>query len=140
MSVAGADTRFERTKSTTPRQFYAYVSQTFEFYPPYFEVKAWGIWLQADQDVASGRQTMADFEGGKLPGEEPSQEIKDIWQLIYLFSNVPYQSAEYRAAGERACITGERMRARRPSAPRMPSLKRPSRACRRATGRGAVAT
>ena len=42
------------------------------------------------------------FRRRKLPGEEPPQEIKDIWQLIYHeFSNVPYQSAEYRAAGER---------------------------------------
>ena len=45
---------------------------------------------------------LADFEGGKLPGEEPPQETKEIRQLIYhWFSNLPYQPADYRANGER---------------------------------------
>ena len=87
------------------QEFYAYVSQAFVFSPKSHGgswAKAWGIWLEASEDIALGQKTLADFEGGKLPGEEPPQEIKEIWQLIYHgFSNLPYQSAEYRAAGER---------------------------------------
>ena len=87
------------------QEFYAYVSQAFVFSPKSHGgswAKAWGIWLEASEDIASGQKTLADFEGGELPGEEPPQEIKDIWQLIYHgFSNLPYQSPEYRAAGQR---------------------------------------
>jgi peptide/nickel transport system substrate-binding protein len=54
----------------------------------------WGAWLDAKYAIDAGTSTLADF-GGKMPGEEPPQWIKDhdakVWQAI----RTPEGSAEY---------------------------------------------
>jgi peptide/nickel transport system substrate-binding protein len=86
-------------------EFYAYVSQAFVWSPISHGGswgREWGIWLQANEDVEKGRKTLADFEGGKLPGEEPTREIKDLWDLIYnQFSNAEFGSQQYFEAAEK---------------------------------------
>jgi len=45
----------------------------------------WFFWNYAQQEIEAGNATLEDFEGGKLPGEEPPAEIyqlKEWWDQI----------------------------------------------------------
>lgn len=56
---------------------------------------SWGIWLKANRDVETGKRTLDDFEGGKLPGEEPSEEIKQLFRWTWQQKDTVYGSKEY---------------------------------------------
>lgn len=47
------------------------------------EAPAWYQWLRANDSVQAGDQTLADFEGGELPGEEPPEHVKQQWQRCH---------------------------------------------------------
>ena len=55
----------------------------------------WGLWLKANADVKAGVKTLEDFEGGKLPGEEPPQEIKTLFEWGEELAQVKVGSKEY---------------------------------------------
>ncbi len=57
--------------------------------------KDWNIWLEADQRVRRGLQTLEDFEGGKLPGEEPPAEMKELYSWVELRTFTEIGSEEY---------------------------------------------
>ena len=59
----------------------------------------WGLWLAADKQVREGTKTMADFAGGVLPGEEPPQRLKELYELGERFGRSLYRSAEYERLG-----------------------------------------
>jgi peptide/nickel transport system substrate-binding protein len=59
----------------------------------------WSLWMNAERDIKLGRQTLADFEGGVMPGEEPPEEIKELNSLVASWVNVPYMSPEYADIG-----------------------------------------
>ena len=42
----------------------------------------WIDWLIADRDIRLGRKTLADFEGGQMPGEQPPDDILELWPSI----------------------------------------------------------
>jgi len=54
----------------------------------------WGDWLDAEYEIRMGRKTLEDF-GGKLPGEEPPQEIKDLFEWGKLKQRTKFRSKEY---------------------------------------------
>ena len=56
---------------------------------------AWLAWLNAKRDVDAGTAKLEDFEGGKLPGEEPPPEIKQLraWEQQKIASR--FRSPEY---------------------------------------------
>ena len=55
----------------------------------------WALWLIANADVKAGTKTLEDFEGGKLPGEEPPQEIKTLFQWGEKLAQTRIGSKEY---------------------------------------------
>ncbi len=56
---------------------------------------AWGHWLEAERDIEEGRKTLADFEGGVLPGEEPPDEIKQLREWQKLRGQTEIESEEF---------------------------------------------
>jgi len=40
----------------------------------------WGLWLEAWIEVEEGTRSLSDFEGGVLPGQEPPEEFKQLFQ------------------------------------------------------------
>ena len=44
--------------------------------------RQWHLWMVANRDVESGAKTLDDFADGKLPGEEPPEEIKQLNRWI----------------------------------------------------------
>ena len=44
--------------------------------------RQWHYWMVANRDVESGAKTLDDFADGKLPGEEPPEEIKQLYGWI----------------------------------------------------------
>jgi len=46
------------------------------------EAPAWAQWLQANDAVRKGKRKLEDFEGGKLPGEEPPEDVKQQWDRV----------------------------------------------------------
>ena len=60
----------------------------------------WHQWLRANQSVQEGKTTLADYEGGTLPGEEPPQKIKDFYDLQARKYASRYRSPEYMALSE----------------------------------------
>ena len=61
----------------------------------------WWRWYAANEQVEAGLQTLDDFEGGVLPGEEPSEEIKEMLDLARGRLNMVYNSEEYFDASTR---------------------------------------
>ena len=61
------------------------------------EAPAWVTWLRANRDIETGTKTLADFEGGKLPGEEPPEHVKQQWERTLQKQRVPFGSKEYMA-------------------------------------------
>ena len=57
---------------------------------------AWAAWLSADEAVRTGRQKLEDFKDGKLPGEEPPEEIKQVNQWARQRGSTRFGSKEYR--------------------------------------------
>jgi len=55
----------------------------------------WSVWFQAKREIAVGRKTLQDFAGGKLPGEEPPAEIKELGEWIEQRNRVEIGSEEY---------------------------------------------
>lgn len=56
---------------------------------------AWGHWLEAKRDIEAGKKTLADFEGGVLPGEEPPDDIKQLNEWAKLREKAELGSEEY---------------------------------------------
>jgi len=56
---------------------------------------SWHDWLKAEDDIAAGRKTLADFEGGKMPGEEPPEEFKQLEEWAELRTATEFGSKEY---------------------------------------------
>jgi len=63
----------------------------------------WGLWLGANADVKAGVKTLEDFEGGKLPGEEPPQEIKTLFQWGEELAQTRIGSKEYKDLWTKIC-------------------------------------
>lgn len=63
---------------------------------------AWGQWIGADLAIREGTKTLADFEGGRMPGEEPPEEIKqlDTWTREWV-ENTQFGSPEYTELAQR---------------------------------------
>jgi peptide/nickel transport system substrate-binding protein len=55
----------------------------------------WGLWLGAYYDVEDGVAKLEDFEGGKLPGEEPPEEWKELNEWVRRRSQVEMGTPEY---------------------------------------------
>jgi len=55
----------------------------------------WGTWLEAEEAVRTGEKVLEDFAGGKLPGEEPPQEIKELEETIARMKSAKLGSKEY---------------------------------------------
>ena len=65
------------------------------------EAPAWESWLEADRDVNYLRtKTLADFEGGKFPGEEPPEHIKEQFYRVEMATSLPLGSPKYTALME----------------------------------------
>ena len=60
----------------------------------------WELWLHAKADVDSGKKTLADFADGKLPGEEPPQEMKDLQRWVDEVSTTRFGSPEFVALAQ----------------------------------------
>ena len=56
---------------------------------------SWGFWLNADWSIKKGETTLEDYEGGKLPGEEPPEKVKEFYDLQVKKFNSRYSSKEY---------------------------------------------
>jgi peptide/nickel transport system substrate-binding protein len=56
---------------------------------------AWEVWRYANEDVKSGRKKLEDFEGGKLPGEEPPEEMKELLKAAEERNQYPVGSKGY---------------------------------------------
>ena len=55
----------------------------------------WGRWLAADAALTAGTHTLADFEGGEMPGEEPPEDVKMLDQWGQEWVKTEYGSPEY---------------------------------------------
>jgi peptide/nickel transport system substrate-binding protein len=84
----------------------------------------WGQWLNAKYDIDAGSSTLADF-GGKMPGEEPPQWIKDhdaaAWKAQQTQRGTPEYAAIATSWGRRRTISsgsGPSARCRSRSSPR----------------------
>ena len=60
----------------------------------------WGIWLRADQQVRNGQATLADFTDGVLPGEEPPDDFKNLFNLLERRLQTVMGSPEYMEISE----------------------------------------
>ncbi len=55
----------------------------------------WLLWLNAKDDIDNGVITLDDFEGGKMPGEEPPDWAKDLHDWRAERDTYPTTSKEY---------------------------------------------
>ena len=62
---------------------------------------AWGKWLAADAAIKAGTHTLADFEGGEMPGDEPPEEIKQLDAWGERWVDTEYGSSEYLELAEK---------------------------------------
>ena len=46
------------------------------------EAPAWAQWLNANENVMRGTTKLEDYEGGKLPGEEPPEDAKQQYDRV----------------------------------------------------------
>ena len=56
---------------------------------------AWNQWVKANEDIRKGTKTLADFVDGKLPGEEPPQHVKDLYEWGVSKPRTRFLSPEY---------------------------------------------
>lgn len=71
------------------REFWAQGSQDLSWAP------LWGDWLMASAEIADGTKTIDDFADGVLPGEEPPQMYKDLFEFNEARSRSVLGSPEY---------------------------------------------
>ena len=55
----------------------------------------WGDWLMAWIQVEEGTRSLSDYEGGVLPGEEPPDEFKQLFQWGEELQQTVLGSPEY---------------------------------------------
>ena len=55
----------------------------------------WGTWLRADREIRLGSKTLADFEGGMMPGEEPPAQIMELATWVEGRERLDIGSPEY---------------------------------------------
>jgi peptide/nickel transport system substrate-binding protein len=60
-----------------------------------FQNRFWELWREAQADIAAGRKTLEDFEGGVLPGEEPPAEISALLDIRVDMKLTVFGSEEY---------------------------------------------
>ena len=73
------------------KEFYQYISS--EFWVGWSV--GWEAWMLASDDVSAGKKTLADFEGGELPGTEPPSHYKEYRSNRIKRADSEYGSAEY---------------------------------------------
>ncbi len=61
----------------------------------------WGLWLEAEKEIKSGAKSLQDFEGDKMPGEEPPEDVKEFNRWVDKWMATPYGSKEYRELAEK---------------------------------------
>ena len=71
------------------REFWAHGSHGLDW------ATLWGDWLMASVQVEEGTRSVDEFEGGVLPGEEPPQIYKDLFQWNEDRSKTVLGSPEY---------------------------------------------
>ena len=59
------------------------------------ECPAWKDWLTAKEAVRTGQKKLEDYKDGKLPGEEPPEEIKEQWERCLQKMRTRFGSKEY---------------------------------------------
>lgn len=77
------------------REFWAQGSQDLSWAP------LWGDWLLAKAEIADGTRTLDEFADGVLPGEEPPQVYKDLFQWNEDRSRTVLGSPEYIAISQK---------------------------------------
>jgi len=77
------------------QEFYNYMSGGPWNPCAYGWASSWNIWLSADHSIRVGTKTLKDFEGEKLPGEEPPEEIKELFDVATKRFESRYGSKEY---------------------------------------------
>lgn len=55
----------------------------------------WEIWRTAKKDIAEGRKTLADYEGGVVPGEEPPAALNKLFDLRATLQDQVFGSEQY---------------------------------------------
>lgn len=61
----------------------------------------WGEWWDAYLAVEEGRRKLSDYPGGALPGEEPPEEIKELFGWQTEWGRVEYGSPRYTELAEK---------------------------------------
>ncbi|MQY69406.1 MAG: hypothetical protein GH145_00885 [Firmicutes bacterium] len=89
------DHEINAVSMSNSQEFYNYMSGGFWVPGDHLWSTCWGAWLIAEEDIRRGRKTLADFEGEKLPGEEPPEEIKFLSYISTLRGESRYGSEEY---------------------------------------------
>ena len=56
---------------------------------------AWGQWLEAEWAIEAGKKTLADYEGGMMPGEEPPDDIKQLSEWSKLRTETELGSEDF---------------------------------------------
>ena len=56
---------------------------------------AWNQWLNANEDIRKGTKSLADYADGMLPGEEPPQHVKDLYEWGISKPRTRFLSPEY---------------------------------------------
>ena len=58
----------------------------------------WREYLDAMYNIDVGAKTLADYEGGTMPGEEPPAPMMELWDNIMKAANSEFGSNDYKAA------------------------------------------
>ena len=56
---------------------------------------AWNQWLNANEDIRKGTKSLADYADGMLPGEEPPQHVKELYEWGISKPRTRFLSPEY---------------------------------------------
>ena len=67
------------------------------------EAPTWQPWLSANDQVKAGEAQLSDYEGGKLPGEEPPEHVKEQWDRLIQIRSTIFGSDEYRKIAQEIC-------------------------------------
>ncbi|MEM7032429.1 MAG: ABC transporter substrate-binding protein [Chloroflexota bacterium] len=77
------------------REFWAHGSHDLNWAP------LWGDWLLADVQIAEGTATVDGFDGGVMPGEEPPEIYKELFQWNEARSKTVLGSPEYTEVSQK---------------------------------------
>ncbi len=83
---------------------YSYSRSGSDLIPPggdFGWANAWGEWINAEYAVSIGRIKLEDYEGGKLPGEEPPADIKELVGWLNARTRTEFKSEEYMDLSEK---------------------------------------